>query len=217
MSHRSRSRNRTVRFPLPIKRVHPRVAAVLVSLMVLELSSCGPTDEIRTYNAPREKESEKGVVPEGGSPGKGVRLLGLVIPKSTEESWFVKFSGPVEQIEPHVAAFDAFVQSIRMAAGVASPTYTPPSGWKEAPPRAMRLVTFLPPGEGKQPELYLSQPIGGSLLDNVNRWRGEVGLPPVREADLPSVVTEVKLGDAKAYRVDFSGPGGKGRMTPFAQ
>jgi hypothetical protein len=81
----------------------------------------------------------------------------------------------------------------------------------------MRLVTFLPPGEGKQPELYLSQPFGGSLLDNVNRWRGEVGLPPVKETELSSVVTEVKLGDVKAYRVDFSGPGGKNRMPPFAQ
>jgi len=217
MTSRPQFRNPTVGFPLRVLRVHPRAAVVLVCLLIFGLSSCGPKDGIRTYNAPREKESEKVATPGGGSPGKGMRLLGLIIPKSTGESWFVKFSGPVEQIEPHVGAFDAFVQSIRVAPGAASPTYTPPPGWKEAPPRAMRLVTFLPPGDGKQPELYLSQPFGGSLLDNVNRWRGEVGLPPVKETELPSVVTEVKLGDVKAYRVDFSGPGGKNRMPPFAQ
>jgi len=217
MSFQPKFRNHTAGFPLQILRVPPQAAVVVVSLLMFGLSGCGPKDEIRTYNAPREKESEKAATPGGGSQAKGMRLLGLIIPKSTGESWFVKFSGPAEQIEPHVGAFDAFVQSIRVAPGAANPTYTPPPGWKEAPPRAMRLVTFLPPGEGKQPELYLSQPFGGSLLDNVNRWRGEVGLPPVTEADLSSLVTEVKLGDAKAYRVDFSGPGGKNRMPPFAQ
>ncbi|GIW84431.1 MAG: hypothetical protein KatS3mg107_0091 [Gemmataceae bacterium] len=217
MSFRPQFRNLPNEYPLQILRVPPQAAVVLVTLLMFGLNSCGPTDEIRTYNAPREKESDKVAAPGGGTQGKGMRLLGLIIPKSPGESWFVKFSGPVEQIEPHVGAFDAFVQSIRVSPDSASLTYTPPSGWKAAPPRAMRLVTFLPPGEGKQPELYLSQPFGGSLLDNVNRWRGEVGLPPVKEADLSSVVTEVKLGDVKAYRVDFSGPGGKNRMPPFAQ
>ena len=50
--------------------------------------------------------------------------------------------------------------------------------------------------------------LGGTLLDNVNRWRKEVGLAEVTEAQLPQVVTEISLGSKKAYQVDFRGPGG---------
>ncbi|MCS7022907.1 MAG: hypothetical protein NZU63_13895 [Gemmataceae bacterium] len=188
-------------------------------LGLIAWGGCGPGDQIRTYTAPRDKE---GIATEPGNAGgdssnKKVRLLGLIIPKSSNESWFVKFSGPAEQIEPHVAAFDAFIRTLRVPAGATVPLYEPPPGWREGPPRAMRIVTFLPPGEGKQPELYLSQPFGGSLLDNVNRWRGEVGLPPAQESELPKIVSEVMLGEVKAYRVDFTGPGGKNRMPPFAR
>jgi hypothetical protein len=217
MPFRPQSHTRTVWNPFQGGTMRSLTIIAFAFLLVMGMSGCGPRDEIRTYNAPRDNPGDKAHGTGGESKEKMMRLLGLIIPKSTGESWFVKFSGPAEQIEPHVAAFDAFVGSLRVAAGAASPSYTSPPGWKEAPPRAMRIATFLPPGEGKQPELYLSQPFGGSLLDNVNRWRGEVGLPPVRDSELPSVVTEVMLGDVKAYRVDFTGPGGKSRMPPFAQ
>lgn len=192
-----------------------RLTAWLLSICLAISSGCGPRDEIRSYTAPRDKDRENST--QETFSGRTVRLLGLIIPRSEGESWFVKFSGPADQIDPHVAAFDAFIRSIRVVPGQQIPAYTPPAGWREAPPRAMRIATFVPPGEGKQPELYLSQPFGGSLLDNVNRWRGEVGLPPVSEAELPNVTKEITLGDVKAYRVDFSGPGGKGRMPPFAK
>ena len=93
---------------------------------------------------------------------------------------------------------------------------TPP-GWKEAAARQMRVATFTPPGEGAQPELYVSTPFGGTLLMNVNRWRvDDAGLPAVAEAELPGVTTEIKLGEAKAYKVDFKGPGGNKKGGPFA-
>ena len=79
----------------------------------------------------------------------------------------------------------------------------------------MRVVTFVPPGSGKPPELYVSDPFSGTLLANVNRWRKEVGLKDVTEAELPTVTTEVKLGDVTAHMMDFRGPGGTSGMPPF--
>ena len=59
------------------------------------------------------------------------------------------------------------------------------------------------------PDLYVSDPLGGDLLQNVNRWRTDfVGIPAV--TNVKDVVTEIQLGGTKAYRVDFRGPGGKG-------
>jgi hypothetical protein len=147
------------------------------------------------------------------------RLLGAIIPVG-EDSWFVKFSGPIEEIAPHEKAFDEFVASIRIPTGEASPTYTPPPGWKDGGKRMMRTATFTPPGEWKPPqrppELYISEKFQGTLLMNVNRWRDEVGIARISEAELQKATTEVLLGGTKAYKVDFKGPGGKKKMPPFA-
>ena len=43
-----------------------------------------------------------------------------------------------------------------------------------------------------------------------NAWESVV--PEVTEAELPGVVKEIDLGGTKAYRVDYRGPGGTGRM-----
>ena len=49
----------------------------------------------------------------------------------------------------------------------------------------------------------------------MNRWRTDhVGLKPIPQAELPSVTKEVQFGATKGYRVDFRGPGGKGKGMP---
>ncbi len=87
-------------------------------------------------------------------------------------------------------------------------TWSVPEGWKEGPAKQFRIVTLQ---KEAVPDLYLSDPFAGSLLDNVNRWRkGDAGIDAVSEADLPKSLTEIKLGTVNAYRVDIRGPGPKG-------
>ena len=135
-----------------------------------------------------------------------------------DSSYFVKFDGRTEQISPHEKAFDDFISSIRVSGDGKRATFTAPPGWKQDTTNQNRVVTFTPPGEGEQPQLYISKPFGGTLLMNVNRWRTDnAGLPQVTEAELPKVTTEVMLGNTKAYKVDFKGPGSnKKKMPPFA-
>ena len=199
---------------MPKLAVSPLCRRGVVAVLVVGLTAflgCGPRDEIRTYDAKRDPNE----MPQAGGP-ESFRLLGAIIPVG-ENSYFVKFGGPTELITPHEKAFDEFVASIRMSADGKQPTFTPPLGWKEGAARQMRVATFTPPGE-KQPDMVVSTPFGGTLLMNVNRWRGDdAGLPHVTEADLPKVTTEVMLGTTKAYKVDFKGPGAKKKkMAPFA-
>lgn len=200
--------------PSPLAAPLPRRAAALaVAAGLLAALGCGPGEEIRTYQVKRSSETTAAApaepTPEGAAK---VRLLGAIIPVK-DASWFVKFTGPVEAIDPHEKEFDAFVQSIRVTDDPGtSPTYTAPAGWKELPARSMRLVTFAVGDGPGAPQAYISTPFGGSLLDNVNRWREEVGLKRVTAAELPTATTEVQLGTVKAYRVDARGPGGKGGM-----
>jgi hypothetical protein len=47
---------------------------------------------------------------------------------------------------------------------------------------------------------------GGDLLANVNRWRGQIGLPPIGTAELTEVVESIDtLGVSGAY-VELTGP-----------
>ena len=74
-----------------------------------------------------------------------------------------------------------------------------PDSWTEAPPKTFGLARFLA-GEGdKSVEITVSS-AGGDLLANVNRWRGQVALPPIDETDLGKAVTKIdSLGTQGAY------------------
>jgi hypothetical protein len=179
---------------------------------------------VKTYRLEYPKNLPKADAPAGPVHGGGpsapqtsgpVRLLGAIIPAGNGMSYFVKFVGPADKVDANEKDFDAFLNSVKVPGENGKPVgWTDPPGWKEAPARQMRLVT-LQKADGSAPDLYISDPFSGSLLDNVNRWRtGDVGLPRVTEADLPTVTKEVQLGGVKAHRVDFSGPGGKGGMGP---
>ena len=45
----------------------------------------------------------------------------------------------------------------------------------------------------------------GGLLANVNRWRGQSGLPPVDEAGLPDVTQQVTISGTPATLVEAVG------------
>lgn len=181
---------------------------------------CNPPEAVRNYNAPRETPTTiaSPATPPPAPVADGVdrsRMLGVIIPVGPNASRFVKFSGAIDLVTATEAKFDEFVASLRLANPAALPTYTVPAGWTENPPRQFVAKSFTV-GPAGTPQVTLSESISGTLLANVNRWRGEVGLPDVTEAELPKSVTEVTLGDTKAYRIDLRGPAapstGAGRM-----
>jgi hypothetical protein len=89
--------------------------------------------------------------------------------------------------------------------------FTLPAGWSQQPgARAMRVAT-LSTGGDKAAEVIitrLSSSFGGMLM-NVNRWRGEVGLPPVQDASAVAE-TPIKIASASGAVMEFSGPGKNG-------
>lgn len=86
--------------------------------------------------------------------------------------------------------------------------WTLPSGWKELPGTGMRLATLVPPGGLKTEGTVVSLPgDSGGELANANRWRGQIGLPPVDEAGMASSRTRLstKAGPVSVY--DFTSEG----------
>jgi hypothetical protein len=75
----------------------------------------------------------------------------------------------------------------------------------------MRYATFTAPVPGKLDAsvVVLPGPAGGELA-NVNRWRGQIGLPPLDEAGLAAArkVLKARAGPLKVY--DFTSDGKPG-------
>jgi hypothetical protein len=50
----------------------------------------------------------------------------------------------------------------------------------------------------------------GGLLENVNRWRGQIGLPPFEESHLAAETTQIKSESGLTLvTVDMTGPSGE--------
>ena len=173
------------------------------------LGGCKPNEEIRSYTV----EEAPAPVAKVDSDEAKMRMLAGVIPLSDKASYFVRFLGPIDAVSPREAEFDAFFNSIRMTEDPKRPlTWTVPPGWKVGKPRDKRLVTLNPDG-AKGVEMYISDAFGGSLLENVNRWRTSfLGLKAANAAELETLARPVMLGDKKAHRLDLRGPGGSGVM-----
>ncbi len=85
--------------------------------------------------------------------------------------------------------------------------WTLPEGWRRAPDKPMRAATFYA-GPGETLECYIAVFPGdtGGLLANVNRWRGQLDLPPLADADVAKLESIPMLG-GKAVLVEGEGKG----------
>lgn len=162
--------------------------------------------------------------------GEKSRILAALLHRD-EVTWFFKMTGDDALVGQQKTAFVEFLKSLQFAAaeaqpalppshppigaamepaagdGPAKPNWTVPAGWKEEPPTQMLIAKFSTAGDGAKAEITVSAFPGdvGGLLANVNRWRQQVGLGAITEADLPKAVSETEVPGGKATVVDLDG------------
>ncbi len=85
--------------------------------------------------------------------------------------------------------------------------WTAPAAWAVKPSGPMRKGSYAVKGNGAEADLSITAFPGdtGGLLANLNRWRGQVSLPPLAEAQLGASVEHRDLGSLHADIVDFAG------------
>lgn len=83
-----------------------------------------------------------------------------------------------------------------------------PKGWMTKPASSMRVGSFLVKGEnGRTADVSvipLSGEAGGDLA-NINRWRGQIQLEPISEAELDRQSSQTSVGGQSVRVVDFAG------------
>jgi hypothetical protein len=126
-------------------------------------------------------------------------LLAIVLACGCGQDGIKVYTVPKEQpAQPDVAA-----------APTAPPlTWKTPAGWTETPASEMRVASFKITGaDDKQADVsVIPLPgVAGGDLSNVNRWRGQVGLPPVPEDGLPRLAQPVELAGQPAQLYEQAG------------
>jgi hypothetical protein len=203
--------------PFRISAVYVLVCAAFAAVV----SGCQPQDTIKSYSAPKETKpavaDSKAAAPQGEPTD---RMLAAIVP-SGDQAWFFKVVGAIPAVDKHERELNDFFTTVRFSSD-GKPVWKLPDGWKDEPSNsAMRFATVIVPAEPKPLEITVSalpwSGIQDDLLRNVNRWRGQLQLPPVGAEQIGETAREAKAGDVPIKIVDLRGHfAGSGMTPPFA-
>lgn len=137
------------------------------------------------------------------APTEAEGILAAVLSLSSE-TWFFKLTGPSTKLhEKGNEIFMSFLSNVRiveMQEAATAPSQSPeiqiiaPEDWEVSQGSSMRVASFAVKGEGGATADVSVIPLpgnSGSVLDNVNRWRDQVQLPPLATADDPALGVEM--------------------------
>lgn len=167
-----------------------------------------------------------------------VRMAVAVLEKDGM-SWYFKMAGESSVVNEEKPAFLDFLKSIsfeaapatamaNLHAGMAADPMAPaeaapvsvaglPDGWKEIPNPPMLLAKYVIQGSGDaKAEVNISAlggTGGGFVMMNINRWRGQLSLPPLSEEDFSKETHTMDLAGTRATLVDLTGTDKTGRNT----
>ena len=148
-------------------------------------------------------------------------------------SWFFKLQGSDALVQAQKEAFVAFLKTIKFTEAPAAPAIAAggglpamgaapapgavpassadwkiPNGWKSIAPGQMQVAKFsVPEIGGAKAEVMVSvfpNSTGGTLA-NVNRWRGQIGINPLGDADLATLVKPLDEKIPDSALVDMTG------------
>lgn len=98
-------------------------------------------------------------------------------------------------------------------------TWTAPSAWTAKPLGAMRKGSYAVKGDGGEADLSITAFPGatGGLEANLNRWRGQVGLPALPSAEVVAATEKLETNGLQIIVADYAGNGTRmiGAIIPY--
>jgi hypothetical protein len=102
----------------------------------------------------------------------------------------------------------SFPSSLPLTAPLTPMTAIVPPNWEPQPPSQMRQASFLVHGDNgvvADISFVTLGPAAGNILDNVNRWLGQLAQPPITEDQLKSLIQPLPTARGEVAVVDLSG------------
>ena len=186
-------------------------------LAALSLAACRKA-EIVTYRVVKDHGAESA----GSTTGPAAPGSASAPSTSPAPAAGAPASGPGAANDPQ-AAMAAMANTAVTTASGPGLVWTAPADWSAGPDRPMRKATLLIPGEAGGPgaELAITAfpgDVGGNLA-NVNRWRQQLSLPPIGEAELGGALQHMDVGALHLDVVELVGGNGQrvlGAIVPHA-
>ncbi|MBM4000309.1 MAG: hypothetical protein FJ297_12370 [Planctomycetes bacterium] len=167
------------------------------------IAGCRESAEITRYSIPKTASEER-------ANAESVRLLAAMAPRAADV-WFLKLTAADSAVQKASAPFREIARSFSLdAAG--EPTWTLPAGWEELPGDAIRFKTLRTVQDGARLDVSVTKlplPAGDLndyLLANVNRWRGQIGLPALVAEQLRAELESLTASDGgPVFVCDYRG------------
>jgi hypothetical protein len=161
-------------------------------------------------------------LPENADTAKDGRIIAAMVTTSSSTLFF-KMRGNADLTEARKGDFIKWVATVcsaqtetrspQMAAmpprNASAPQikWETPEGWTEVLPASMRYASFsAADGNGGNIDISIATFAGdgGSDADNVNRWRQQIGLPPIDGSAVTSQVASLKTADTIFSTTDIA-------------
>lgn len=192
------------------------IAAAILS--VLCLAGCQPEPQIRQYTVPKlATASQQQAMPSADQPRT---MLGAIV-LAGGDAWFFKATAAPDVIAEHREAITKFLRGTTFSATGESPRWELPEGWKQEPGDNIRFATIRI-GTSESPlELTVTKlPRGdddaAAILQNVNRWRGQLQLPATTSVELDKEAERFAIGEFPCTLVELVGTGSRSMGGPFS-
>lgn len=150
---------------------------VYLSLSMLALAACKRDAEIKVYRVSKAPLEESASNQPNAMPA----------------------NAPSPSMPGGMAARDSSASRIK---------WTKPDTWTDVPPSAMRYASFAAGTNENKVDISIVtfSGEGGGDTDNVNRWRQQLGLPPMTPADVATQIQPLKSENSEFSIVDIAGP-----------
>lgn len=118
------------------------------------------------------------------------------------------------EIRVYTAPKDVRVLAQPTQSEAPQPKWTAPSHWVSQPSTAFRVASFTIPGSAGSADLAISFLSGqaGGVLANINRWRGQIQLPPTDDEGLKQITHTLAIKEDSVLLVDLTSADMKTRI-----
>ncbi|MBA3312676.1 MAG: hypothetical protein M3552_09235 [Planctomycetota bacterium] len=195
------------------------LAAIVAAILLV---GCSQDEAIVVETVPKDEAARTDALkPKPPSD----RMLAAIVPHGGT-AFFFKLTGSIDEVAELRPEFLNLLKSVTFENG--QPQWVLPSGWTQSAGTGMRIATITVPGDSAN-ELSvtsLTAPDGDLAayrLENVNRWRKQMGLSPIDADRLETAedprgeIFTFKLANGTDVTlVDFAGHFEGGMMAPFA-